>query len=56
MKIDTEVSALVVALQEKMKEMRPQERVDLLDAIAGCYCPRCGDDISGRRCHCDRDE
>lgn len=32
------------------------ERVDLLRTIAGDWCPNCGYDNGGRRCHCENND
>ena len=54
--MNTETETLIAVLHERMQKMTAQERIDLLYAIAGDYCPKCGYADGGRRCHCDNDE
>ena len=54
--MDTETETLIAVLHGRMEKMTAQERRDLLAAIAGNYCPKCGAENGGRYCHCDNDE
>jgi RNase P subunit RPR2 len=55
--MNTETKTLVDVLNERMKDMTPDERLDLISRIKRGYCEHCGHpEQDGRPCQCWNDE